>query len=131
MRTVDLVRTQTKTVVLYCCRTQVPALRNEKKKSHSSGIEPVTLAVMTPRNLIFTKSDPRDKILVSGSAPPRPNYMESSEYSFSVRKKKELEPLFAKMVLSGSCTTASKLISKFSEFSECFWRRWVMCADLL
>ena len=45
MRTVDLVRTQTKTAVLYC-RTQVPALRNEKKKNHSSGIEPVTLAVM-------------------------------------------------------------------------------------
>jgi hypothetical protein len=31
MRTVDLVRTQTKTAVLYC-RTQVPALRNGKKK---------------------------------------------------------------------------------------------------
>ena len=43
---------------------------------------------MTPRNPIFTKSDSRHKILVSGSAPPRPNYMESSEYSFSVKKKK-------------------------------------------
>ena len=44
---------------------------------------------MIPRNPIFTKSDPRHKILVSGSAPPRPNYMESSEYSFSVTKKKK------------------------------------------
>ena len=67
MRTVDLVRTQTKTAVLYC-RTQVPALRNGKKKKKiirpgSHGLEPVTLAVMTPPNSIFTKSDPRTKFL--------------------------------------------------------------------